>query len=743
MNITCHASFDANLKVSVGALSNQRGNDTNRHPPQTARSIGSPQKHVAIQSSPPEPQVPQGPEIDEDQQSLVAHATFNQQQRLSSQSNLVESLPGNNSLCANYQINVQTLSFSDSLGNFDLFPLSNTWDFDFSLEPMLDLATTFSGSPEWLSGAGSFPLATPSLAGSMDVSPQPSTMPETTEWTPKRQRRSKPNPPDTNGGAILGEDAFYLRHYEQCIGNWAYSLKDDGKGNYLRFVLDFIQDPRCSRDSPFRLAVLAWTAKHWAMTSDSDDAAWKSYYARATEGLEQMERLNDSREPSTSAPSARLVLSSTPEVAICSTLFLCRCDVLNDDLASVLSHLNNLKQRLSRYLSGRKLSAFSSQILLWLGYLHVRVSIFTASHPSCDNTVATTLLEAIISHPEYRNICERSQLYLSEIFGDSYPPEELLQDVEKAPVSVRTHETFCLIANMLRYRSWRHLAEQKACASEEHQELAMAKVEAIDVDIRRMDVEFGLAIATNASAAVLQRLGFSPNQAAVTSQFGLSTSFGISTLGRSPTTDMPPNQSLPGCCPVSTVLSPPTGIEVTGSRSSQCTISRPSLQWLSCYAAFLTAKILWSRILHPTIRTEESAATAVRSILDIALQLRQVHQTTTDSSSSWSHKIPRSMLWPLPLFMAGIETTDRIHADWIQVFMDEVTSSWGEQIAIPGQSNEAAKGANSRQIGRIHGGSRVQELMTRVRELQNHLGCRVDVESVMGEVAGTQGAFIL
>ncbi len=215
---------------------------------------------------------------------------------------------------------------------------------------------------------------------------------------------------------------YYFRHYERCISN-SFTVKDNGEWNYLRFISDFVQGPRCSPESPFRLAVLAWTAKHLAVTSQPNDSAWKAYYDRAMTGLERLEARGDviipPGSPAASPSTSGSILGSAAEVIICSTLFLCRCDVLNDDLQSVVNHLNNLKERLGHYLNGTALSSFASKILLWLCYLHVRISIFSTS--PTETTPATTLLDTLLDRPEYEQIYKRSHMYLSEIFGESYP----------------------------------------------------------------------------------------------------------------------------------------------------------------------------------------------------------------------------------------------------------------------------------------------------------------------------------
>ncbi|KAL7957191.1 hypothetical protein V8C34DRAFT_286639 [Trichoderma compactum] len=322
----------------------------------------------------------------------------------------------------------------------------------------------------------------------------------------------------------------------------------------------------------------------------------------------------------------------------------------------------------------------------------------------------TTLLHALIRHPSYKYILSHSHSYLSEIFGQTYPADELVQDKKKVPVSVRTHETFCLISNMLQYRSWKHVLEQNSSLLE-HRELAEAKETAINLDIRRMDTEFDLAIATNPAANALRHI---------------ATSLGKNVVDRGSS-----NHTTNGS------PSPRSLLHANTSRD----IDRASLQWLSCYAAFLSAKVLWSRLLYPEIRSDSTAAMATSGILKIALQLRQIHRRSRLASLM---KVPRSMLWPLPIFIAGIETTDEIYADWISEFMEEMALTMNGSIR--GRSHATGEYMDT-SIGDKEGSLTdhrlILILMMRVREKQDLLGRRVDVQGVMGEMDGTNDIFLL
>ncbi|KKO99193.1 hypothetical protein THAR02_08699 [Trichoderma harzianum] len=434
------------------------------------------------------------------------------------------------------------------------FQIPDISDFNFSFESFFDKDIEF---PSW-------PDSTFSMNGLEyqldDIGEGSRRRQPMEEPAPYGQKRAKVTnfPPQLEEMSLphVNQDTAYLTHFERWIASCGYSLKEDGKGNYLRFVLDYIQSDRCSPDSPFRFAVLAWAAKHLAATSISYDESWKTYYAQAVRGLERLSCCVDSNdhflEPGSAAPTG-------------------------------------------------------------------------------------------------------------------------------------------------------HLSE--------HRELAEARETAINLDIRRMDTEFDLAIATNPAANALRHV---------------ATSLGKNIVNRSSR-----NNTANGS------LSPHSPLPANTSRD----IDRASLQWLSCYAAFLSAKVLWSRFLYPDIRSDSTAAMATSGILKIALQLRQIHRKSRLASLM---KVPRSMLWPLPIFIAGIETTDEIYADWISEFMDEMASAMNgstrERSHATGEYMDTSIGDKGESLTdhRL-----ILILMMRVREKQDFLGRRVDVQGVMGEMDGANDIFLL
>ena len=141
--------------------------------------------------------------------------------------------------------------------------------------------------------------------------------------------------------------------------------------------------------------------------------------------------------------------------------------------------------------------------------------------------------------------------------------------------------------------------------------------------------------------------------------------------------------------------SPTSRIHATDS------IDRTSFHWLTVTALYLSATILLSRLLHPNVRTDRDSQEAASELLRIARRLRRTRYLQT----------PRSFIWPLPIFIAGIETTDELYQDWVIEYLREM-SGWGKNM---GWVRRVLKGVVERQ-GR-------EERRIGVRHVMEDLGC--------------------
>ena len=703
MKIPCHSSFDNNLKVHVATASGERL-ETLPTPPTRSASSGTSHEERSANDTPQETPITFGSpygeagiqEIDQTSHGSLAITTF-----------------GSNSItCVTAPPLDPSIYCFDSFADVDPLSLQSIWDLDFSLDPFAGFDLSNIQAPATTSSYDSadvdpsvthfrFVSSASDEAYHVDNALPINTPSEDAIGTRaagrhldrrKRLQTGDPSPsplvpgdPGRSSAFLVpsrGTERFLFSYYDTAIRN-VHSLKEDAKWNYHAFILAFIQ--QCTPEFPFRTAVLAWTARHFAAESASDDYTWTGYYAKAHSEVDRLIRERPTEYMPSSMVVARPAISTRAEIVICASLFLCRCNVLAGDYNALSARLQQVSDWLSDQPAVLQLSGFACKVLMWLATLSVRVAIFSPNH-----NIGPTILDVLMRRRDHRLIQSHAEVYLAEIFGPSYPSKDLSQDAELVPVSRLLHETMCMISSMLQYRAW------KSGNPNEWQgrELYAAKIAAIDSGIRRIATDFELTIAANPSASILRL-----------------------------EEDKWDHPTVAICAPI-----PP-------DETPQPEINRQTLHWLTCYAVFLTSRIMWSRILHPHIRTDAASSTAVRSILRIALRLRKAKYKKT----------VRSMHWPLPLFVAGIETTDEIYADWIKTFMEEA----GEAATTPaGMSNDKFKqrtrhsfGDGGGQSGGT-GGEKVRQLMMEVRKRQSKQGIRVEPEQVIRDMNGELGTFI-
>jgi hypothetical protein len=595
--------------------------------------------------------------------------------------------------------------YGNGLDDFDTLTFPGSWDFDFSFEPFVDCSVTSDAPTPSTTGNEALPRTEPQafnfefvnstgcdmspatdeslkashrMNSAIPVSVKRRNLNENPPGKTKRLKAAKPDqwisdhPTDINLTTCDKDtDRFFINHYDACIRS-GMSLKDGTDWNYHAFIRDYIK--KCDPESPFRLAVLAWSARHYSEYTTSN-TSWKFYYTKASSAVQDLMEKGACSPQTTLCPAP---VSTSTEVIICSALFLCRCEVISSDYNTLHRRLRKLRDWISTHADEMYLSAFASKVLMLLSYLHVRNSIFSRALKH-----SSTMLDVVIRLPNSVSIFTQSMSYLAEIFGEAYPKEELAQDKELEPVLSMIYEIFCLISSMLQYRSW----TLKSSLNEKNdKELSSAKEAAINANIRRLSAEFSLAIATQPSASVLR--------AATASSEASSSAVNIQ----------------------------PENVQ----------INRVGFHWLSCYAGFLTSKILWSRILYPEIRTDASSTSAVKTILSIAMRMKK----------TGSRKILRSTLWPLPLFVAGIETTDDVYADWITNYLDEKPSSWTKKESTTGkEAGKAKQPEGGGQSGGIKG-AKVVKLLEMVRQKQNIAARRLEVEKVIQEISTDSGLFV-
>ncbi|KAG7877118.1 hypothetical protein KL937_005049 [Ogataea polymorpha] len=89
---------------------------------------------------------------------------------------------------------------------------------------------------------------------------------------------------------------------------------------------------------------------------------------------------------------------------------------------------------------------------------------------------------------------------------------------------------------------------------------------------------------------------------------------------------------------------------------------------LICYALGYCAVILYDRVCRPSIRTNDRCQSAATEIMKITIELASLRNSP----------YPKTQLWPFPLLIAGVETTDPIYQRWVlDRFTEYEKQGWG------------------------------------------------------------------
>ncbi|KAK3328455.1 hypothetical protein B0T19DRAFT_191818 [Cercophora scortea] len=659
MNITCHSSFDTNLRIRVSTPTGQKDVETkskasreqrqHQQKPQSPANNAQPAAHLSFDSG--------------HSGSKPIAATF--------QHNFIPySAPQPPSSFGPEPPSIPQLSplssggttFSDldpaqfaGLWNFD-FPLSHDLEHDFNAS--LGAATR---SPVVLAPIQFDCFRSAQQIPESDASSKKQNQDRTKEWVPRRRKRSGlsapriQRPPFSHNPERRSDGTELLdRHRGTAHENGS----QDGRWSFDTFALELVQS-RAS-NCPMRLSILAWTTKQSAPAPSSTDPIIAAWYS---ESSEQVERLMSMPDPTMVLGSVQPV-TNVAEIIICASIFLNRYDLLVGNLEAVDGRLERITRWLVSHPGHLGLSSFASKLLLWNCYLQIRIGIL-------GNTATrfSTLLDVLTERADHDQIVEASHSFhldMFGMFGSPYPQEKFAEDAENVAASLRLHETFCLLSSMLHYRTSRR---SHGATAGWHA--------AIEAGFQRIENEFDLAVATNASAAII-------GTGSVTGLFTPAPARGISITS----SDSSENGNMTPHSPLSPAL--------------PAELSRTNVYWLTTYATFLASKILWSRLAQPGIRTEGSSAAAVESILQIALLLRR------SGGHEYQTQVQSSMFWPLPLLVAGIETVDEVRADWLRLFMSDV------EAGVPERARKE-----------------LLSFMEDVRKRQDEVGTRVEVDMVM------------
>jgi hypothetical protein len=420
-------------------------------------------------------------------------------------------------------------------------------------------------------------------------------------------------PPTTPDLTSESTDKMYLLHYKTSM-RVLFSRKRHPEWSFYTYLLPFME--RSQSYFPLRQAILAWTAIHHSSVKSEATYAPLTYYENACSRFRALldESVDAFHPIDLAAPTP--ALSNPAEIVICTCLFLCRSDIMMGDLSALATRLYNIKvwlEKQSPQLSS-KLSGFGLKILRWLSYLEIQLSVF---HGRQVDGSLMRLVERVTKSSTM--VTEKTNNYLTECFGESYPQEESREDNKKCSVAAIHAEAMTVLSRTLALRDWK--LRNNGTAHPYYAELEEARAGSLRSEIRRL----------------LAELRFISGTAA---------------------TEVPSDASLSAVAKEKSL--PTTMLESI--------LSRFSIHYLLTLSTLHSCVIILSRILSPDIRNDDSCSEAVATILAVALTLRK------SSSQTIATQAGTTML-PLSLFLAAVETTDEIHFDWIRGVLQELEDS--------------------------------------------------------------------
>ena len=462
-------------------------------------------------------------------------------------------------------------------------------------------------------------------------------------------------------------------------------------------------------DSPLSHSILAWTSAHLILRNryTSDGHAQFRHYARARAAVDELREELMSPRPS---PHNSITKPGTPPLRmfLATTLFLAYGDILSGDCAGLVDSLSGVTQMLAsdwpRFRA--ELGPIEARILVWLSYLDLRARMWAPpprtdrKHKTSTNSDNTSLFHFLQAHngtlttsgisalrahrrdgatrpelydDEARGAVAQKSYYLTECFGSALPARELKEDLLQEPAKMLSDEIMGVYATISTLEGW-----IAGIDWDQDQSLLMdlrdAKIQAIRANIARIHAESKVVHA-----------------------------------------------------------------DLMKASSGADHVARTTFHRLVTTAKTLAATVLLNRVEAPGERTDDESQAAAREIVQIARQLGQLGNRSVSSSSlaevpeyggggsssraavaesslarlpSVAGAAPHSLVWPMPVFVAGIELTDPVYQDWVLAYLADV-ASWG--------------GTSTR---------RARELLRRVIQQQDSSGRRVDVRHVVAEFGG-------
>lgn len=452
-------------------------------------------------------------------------------------------------------------------------------------------------------------------------------------------------------------------------------------------------------DSPLCHSILAWTSAHLLLRSSQarkldgvgdhalnhalnhalDNALQVRHYARARAAA------NDLQLDLQSGGGTALVPAPPPSTGrlrmlLATTLFLAYGDVLSGDGARLVHALGGIAQLLAsdwpRFRAA--LGPVEARILIWLAYLDLRSSLWTPRLARQGRGLFRFLQDHVSGSSASGIAALRGHgpqhYYLVECFA-AFPPHELQDDLLQEPAKRLSDEIMGVYATIADLEVW-------------IEEVGAGNTTLVGTQIDQADM------CTSPRASL--RTALVSEDACDTSGDDL-TELRIAKIHAVRAT-------------LTRIRAEAKVVHTQLLRTASCAghVARTEFHRRVTTAMGHAATILLNRVERPDIRTDEEAQAAARDIVQIARELRQAGCTAPGGA----YGCPRSLVWPMPVFVAGIEVTDPVYQDWVLVYLDDV-AGWGTSIR------------------------RARELLRRVIERQEEEGRRVKVQDILGAMGNS------
>ncbi len=392
-----------------------------------------------------------------------------------------------------------------------------------------------------------------------------------------------------------------------------------------------LNSARLNPDSPLRQGILCWTCSYIACQEQNAAYSGSIYYVAASTSVSALISELSTSQKSLAVMRKDLQASERLYMLLSTTFFLSHCDLMLCDYKSLHDRLESIKSLFeNRWQELRpKLGSLERRLLIWLAYLDLRSSLFGgwSAKPAAEGK-QRNLLNVLVKLDAFRSLrsLKPGRSYLSDCFGDNYPKKEVEEDLMQEPCHRKCDDILAILSNINDFEDWNDEFYEHGHGDIMVQELRDAKIQALQGNISRVRA------------------------------VSLSTYFRfLDSLGR---------------CRTALTISQECMIIFRGSSSkTKDTIERTTFHALTVTALHLSATIMLNRIVNPNVRTDSESQSASRELVQISYRLRKTKYL----------RAPRSLIWPLPIFIAGIEITDEIYQEWIISYMKEL-EQWGPHI---------------------------------------------------------------